>query len=353
MAPLCHGHGSGELRSKFQDRENIAPADQGSDMGTKLICFSLYASERRAVQVYEAGAIENQKTYRAFYPDFQTRFYVSKSLRAVGQRLKDLGADVVYERDVPGQGGAMWRFRPLVDGDFNIVLFRDADSRFSMREKKLVDAFLVSDKSYHIIKDYAGHDNAILAGMFAAKKTDIYLQRIVRAKLDRLGQEANWYEHEESFLQDEIYPHIEPEVLLHDSRITPELFSYEHEGFHIGMPFDEHGSEIPIEDRYRQAQVQKELLAEANEQARSRTELLEKKVKTLEACYAEANAQRAQLLQSTSWRATAPLRAVTPAFRKYQACIFTLMTSIASKARKLVPRSTTGISNSASRRYTS
>ncbi len=71
--------------------------------------------------------------------------------------------------------------------------------------------------------------------------------------------------------------------------------------------------------------------------ARSRMELLEKKVKTLEACYAEANAQRAQLLQSTSWRATAPLRAVATVFRKYQARIFMLMALIASKARTLVP----------------
>jgi glycosyltransferase involved in cell wall biosynthesis/LmbE family N-acetylglucosaminyl deacetylase len=72
-------------------------------------------------------------------------------------------------------------------------------------------------------------------------------------------------------------------------------------------------------------------------QARSQMELLEKEVKTLEACYAEANAQRTQLLQSTSWRATAPLRAVATVFRKYQARIFMLMTSIASKARTLAP----------------
>jgi hypothetical protein len=215
-------------------------------MGMKLICFSVYASDRRPVQVYEVGAIENQKTYREFYPDFQTRFYVSESLRAVGERLRELGAEVVYERNVPGQGGAMWRFRPLVDGDFDVVLFRDTDSRLSMREKNLVDAFVASNKGYHIVKDHAGHNKVILAGMFAAKKTDAYLRSIVSAKLDRLEREVNWYAHEERFLQNEVYHHIQADLLLHDSRINPELFTNEYEGFYIGMPVDEHGREIEV-----------------------------------------------------------------------------------------------------------
>jgi alpha(1,3/1,4) fucosyltransferase len=208
---------------------------------------------------------------------------------------------------------------PLAHRSFNTESYIDFVRFSNMNEMREFVCEIDNDRALYLkmlaapnyrgnaVPEYA-HDANILAffdrifEVALAKQT----KRIVRAKLDRLGQEVNWYEHE-----------------------------------------------VPIEDRYRQAQAQMELLAEANEQARSRTELLEKKVKTLEACYAEANAQRAQLLQSTSWRATAPLRAVTTVFRKYQARIFMLMTSIASKARRLVPRSTTGISNRASRRYTS
>jgi hypothetical protein len=215
-------------------------------LGRKLICYSLYASDRRPFQVYAVGAIENQKTYRDFYPDFQTRFYIAEYLRAIGEPLRELGAEVIYERDLPGHGGLMWRLRPLVDGDFDIALFRDADSRLSMREKNLVDAFVASDKGYHIIKDHPGHNFRIHPGMFGAKKINPQLQAILRAKLFFVAQQVNSYGFDERFLQHEVYDCIKADVLLHDSRINPELFTDERKGFYIGMPVDERGREIEV-----------------------------------------------------------------------------------------------------------
>jgi hypothetical protein len=85
--------------------------------------------------------------------------------------------------------------------------------------------------------------------------------------------------------------------------------------------------EPSIEDRY--------------EQTRSQMELCEKQLKTLTALYAQANAQRAQMLQSTSWRVTAPLRLAATVLRRWRAHIFMLMASIENKARRLVHRNKT------------
>jgi hypothetical protein len=61
-------------------------------------------------------------------------------------------------------------------------------------------------------------------------------------------------------------------------------------------------------------------------------------LKALEARYEEASAQRAQMLVSTSWRVTAPLRVAAISFRKYRVRILVLITSVASKARVLFAR---------------
>jgi hypothetical protein len=70
----------------------------------------------------------------------------------------------------------------------------------------------------------------------------------------------------------------------------------------------------PIEDQYEQM------------------ETLVKQLKTLEVCYAEANAQHTHMLQSTSWRLTAPLRMAATALRKWRARILMLMKLIGTKA---------------------
>jgi hypothetical protein len=80
----------------------------------------------------------------------------------------------------------------------------------------------------------------------------------------------------------------------------------------------------PIEDRYEQTQ--------------SQLQLREKQLRALTACYAQANAQHAQMLQSTSWRVTAPLRMAATVLRKWRARIFMLRTPIENKARSLVHR---------------
>jgi hypothetical protein len=80
----------------------------------------------------------------------------------------------------------------------------------------------------------------------------------------------------------------------------------------------------PIEDRYEQTQ--------------SQLQLREDQLRTLTACHAQADAQRAAMLQSTSWRVTAPLRMAATVLRKWRAHIFMLMVSIENKARMLVHR---------------
>lgn len=53
--------------------------------------------------------------------------------------------------------------------DCEVVIMRDADSLFSQREKILVDEWLKTDKPFHIIRDWYGQTDLILAGLWGVR----------------------------------------------------------------------------------------------------------------------------------------------------------------------------------------
>jgi hypothetical protein len=202
----------------------------------KIIAYSLYSSNRCNVNSYINGALKNQDLIKVLYPDFISRFYLSEDMINVGNILKDKGAEVFYEKVLPfhTQTACMWRYKVLLEDDFDVVLFRDVDSYLSKREKNLVDIFLESDKNFHIIRDNIGHTNRILAGMFGAKKTDTFIKENINKMLniDQMN-----YGDDEKILQNIIYPYIQNDSLEHDSNIDNSLFYNDGTDFFIGKPF--------------------------------------------------------------------------------------------------------------------
>jgi hypothetical protein len=64
----------------------------------------------------------------------------------------------------------MWRFEAIDDPEVEVMMSRDTDSRFWLREKLAVDEWLNSDCIFHIMRDHPYHFFPILAGMFGTKK---------------------------------------------------------------------------------------------------------------------------------------------------------------------------------------
>lgn len=203
----------------------------------KIISFSLFKSNRLNFDVYFNGAKHCQSSYKDFYPDYQSVFYLSDDMTYEGDILKNMGAEIIYMKPCINQGGTMWRFQPLLENNFDIVLFRDVDSFFSKRERVLVELFENSQYDYHIIRDHKQHTHKILAGMWGAKKTDTYLIDTIKNGIDSIYNSANDYTFDETFLANKIYHHIANNVLEHDSNRNPELFLQEPNNFFIGKPY--------------------------------------------------------------------------------------------------------------------
>lgn len=177
------------------------------------ISFSLYGSNPK----YLVGAIRNAEQIRRFYPDFVPLFYVDPVVsESCITDLEALGARV-YQMINSSQVSnlMMWRFMAVEKPDADVVLVRDADSRFSERESRAVDQWLRSDKLFHSMRDYPAHDTEIMGGMWGWKKP---------LRLTMYDDSVNWLRLaanklvvDQQFLSEIVWPKVEHTVMQHDS----------------------------------------------------------------------------------------------------------------------------------------
>ena len=200
----------------------------------KIVSFSLYKSDRKNLKTYTEGAIINVNLVKKFYDGFVPRFYVQSDLKEIGDKLVSMGAEVIYKKnESKNQKPALWRYDPLISGEFEVVFFRDTDSRISIREKKLVDIFLNCEKNFHVIRDNVGHKNKIMAGMWGAKKTNEKIKKTIKNCFLENGE----YGFEEFYFNDYLWDIIKYDVLEHDSNKNTKDFIKNPDNSFIGKSF--------------------------------------------------------------------------------------------------------------------
>jgi hypothetical protein len=134
------------------------------------ISYSLYGSDPK----YLHGAVKNAEGVRLFYPGWTSVFYCGKDVpRSTRQRLIEEGAKVIDSTDLPDGQGPLWRFQAAYLTDAELVIFRDTDSRLSVREAELVKQWVHSGKDIHIIRDHPNHKEAIMAGMWGVRAASL------------------------------------------------------------------------------------------------------------------------------------------------------------------------------------
>ena len=99
----------------------------------------------------------------------------------------------------------MWRFESIDDPEVEIMLSRDTDSRFLLREKLAVNEWLNSTNLFHIMRDHPHHNFVILGGMFGSKK--IPQLPSWSNVMKNFIQEGD-RNYDQNFLRDYIYPII-------------------------------------------------------------------------------------------------------------------------------------------------
>jgi hypothetical protein len=180
----------------------------------KVISFSLWGDN----PTYNIGAIKNAELAKEFYPDFECWFYIHQETvpEYTIKKLQEFdNTKIIFKiGDLNKIKPMMWRFESIDDLEVEIMMSRDTDSRFLLREKLAVDEWLNSKTLFHIMRDHPHHNFAILGGMFGTKKIpQIPSWSNVMKNFIQEGDRN----YDQNFLRDYIYPIIKNNSTIHAS----------------------------------------------------------------------------------------------------------------------------------------
>ncbi len=214
----------------------------------RYIAYSLWGDK----PIYNVGIIKNIEQAKTIYPDWQVIVYHDQTVpQQTINNIKKSGALPVHVTE--NVYGMFWRFFAADLNDCSHVIFRDSDSRLSVREKLAVDEWIDSDNTIHIMRDHPYHldpvdgiKHYILGGMWGIKGNSVDMHTLIAGYSDKkvLG-----YGSDQIFLND-IYEQFKASATIHDEFFSGAPFPVKRTGYRfIGERIDE--QEKPMGDDWK------------------------------------------------------------------------------------------------------
>jgi hypothetical protein len=185
----------------------------------KVISYSLYGTK----PIYLKGAIRNAEMASLIYPGWELWFYTDKAVdKNITDKLKTFKYVKIIEIDISKLPNDNWakciRFLPMDDPTVDVMLSRDTDSRFSIREVNAVNGWLKTDKTFHIVRDHPWHGSTIIGGSFGSRKIKGFkFAPVMQQYIYMQGWEID-----QVFLRERVYP-----LIKDDSVINAAFHKYE------------------------------------------------------------------------------------------------------------------------------
>jgi len=200
-------------------------------ISNKIISFSLWGSDPK----YCIGAFKNCLLANKYFPDWIIHIHHNDSVSEDCLESLDCFNNVILKEHSEGFG-AFWRFESMQPG--SIVISRDTDSRLSLREKKIVDEWLESNKKMCVIRDHLNHyEFPIMAGMFGIKNG------LSKNLFDNMKQYTNIHQYlsDQIYLKDHVWPAYQNDCMSFGIKETIWMKeSYKNIGKHfIGQTYTE------------------------------------------------------------------------------------------------------------------
>jgi hypothetical protein len=169
----------------------------------KIISMSVFGEKLS----YIYGAKRQCQLAKKFFPEWNIRIYTDNK-----SNFNDVdNAEVIEITD--GTYGVFWRFKPLFESEDNIVMVRDSDSRFTIREKLAVEEWLESDYKFHTFKDHEEHFKfPIMAGTFSYKGK---LPDNLKASMHDFETNHVYYLSDQIYLGSVVWPYVESTAMVH------------------------------------------------------------------------------------------------------------------------------------------
>ena len=94
---------------------------------------------------------------------------------------------------------------------------RDIDAFLLDREVAAVEEWLLSNYTYHVIRDHPSHGGNMLGGLWGAKVADISTKDVLMWKRFLYTDVGAGWGPDQKLLSDTIYGHIKGNLIQHDS----------------------------------------------------------------------------------------------------------------------------------------
>jgi hypothetical protein len=213
------------------------------------LSFSLWGDK----PIYNVGAIRNAELWKTIYPDWIMVVYYDNTVPT--ETIKKLNELQVLTIDITKKNiyGMFWRFFAVDLPEAEYCVFRDTDSRITIREKMAVDEWVNSGKSIHVMRDHPAHGIpfgsdrlGILGGMWGIKSKSVPLTDMI----ERFTKNKNLsYGSDQTFLKT-IYSIFEDDRVTHDEFYEKKPFPIKREyGRFVGDRIDENDS--PVGNDYK------------------------------------------------------------------------------------------------------
>ena len=177
----------------------------------KVLSFSLFGSN----PIYIKGLESNFELSRIHYPDWQIRVYAeSEVFPKMEKYYQDCNLEIIeFKSRFPNQG-LFERFKPIFDGEVDVWISRDLDSRITTRESAAVNEWLESGLNLHIMRDCHNHSYPIMAGMFGMKR----INSLSRLRIKRIISQyySSDMTSDQKFLAEVIWDKFKNHSLIHD-----------------------------------------------------------------------------------------------------------------------------------------
>lgn len=183
-------------------------------MGRRVVSFSLWGNAHRYLQGMQINAVLVPR----FYPEWELWVYMDQGLTDLADTLRALCPRI---RLIPrsGSGGLLWRFAPAGTEGVEAMISRDADSRPSAVERRLVDEWLASGKQAHSIHAHPAHGMIFMGGLTGLRGG--VLTDFEREASAWIATHGTGYNTDQLFLDQRVYPRVRGSYLIHATPDSP------------------------------------------------------------------------------------------------------------------------------------
>ncbi len=223
---------------KYSFPSNLIQPFNILDKSKNIISFSLFGDNPK----YCENAIVNAELASTIYPSWLCRFYCDTQVpKYIIARLQAHKAQIILKPTLKNRSDMLlWRFLVMGDRSVDRYIVRDCDAVINSKESRAVEAWIASDKRFHIMRDFYTHTDLILAGMFGGT-TDIFPNIKNMISQFNHSKQRNRSHQDQLFLREYVWETIKDDCLIHDSYFrygcTKEFPPYppQPKGHHIGQ----------------------------------------------------------------------------------------------------------------------